>query len=881
MMVTLFSVSFTSCIDNEVSPVVEAIYGAQADLLAAQAGVQNAEAAYLLAQANAENAYAAWQTAQAAQVAAVTAGIVADNAYEALQHEQDLRALVASTDLAVENAQNALALAQVQFEADMAAAIAAMEAAGAQVAVGYAIDYRNAMWVVNNLKSDKLALEGTLANKQLMLNGSVTWEFYLEGLNSDLSDLNASVAAKQAAIAAYEAYLLDPNTPEAQITAMEAQIAALEEANHDMDVQIEVINNQIQDVFIQMGETSDVINQHNFWTGVLNFHEGLKEGYENDNIALQEDIDDWQLALDDYPAAIEAAELAVSDAEIAQTAAQTAVDDAIDAIGVEILPAAMAGNDAIDPAVTLYEILWNADLAVADAQADFDALELEVNALFGTFQAAIDALALAQSNFDAGIDAIELAVTDAQTDLDNAELAWTAANNYYLSKKSIFEGAPSGLTWFDQTTPLGGSVAESFPAFPNTRIGIHTDAIATSYAYVTGWVEAPVGTWTATTISAGMVTAIPGTAFTYTGPELSATMPSVSAATGFYVELEADDLSETNADLLDDAVAKLGNDIAVDPVLGDLALLTTDAYSVVWNAQLALLEAQDVLANFGTAKDDAYAVYIYQKGLYENQVDLMNAAQTALDDAEAAQGTAGSAGPPVVLPSGALGDIANAEAALGAIIMPAPLAGDDAIDPAETLYEVLWNADLAVLDAEAALAALEVCDATCLQSNIDDANDEIAQNNLLIAEEVLLIAHVQADLDGIEVAYQAALSAPLNAALFVEFLELVHSRSALQDQQDANDIMADQLQDVIDAMGNGNLDSIQTLIDDCNDAIAILLGQIEAKEVQIAQGEVSVELLNAEIANIQAQIATLTVRIANAQAIADKYKALMDAALAS
>jgi len=788
MMVTLFSVSFTSCIDNEVSPVVEAIYGAQADLLAAQAGVQNAEAAYLLAQANAENAYAAWQTAQAAQVAAITAGIVADNAYEALQHEQDLRALVASTDLAVETAQNALALAQVQFQANMAAAIAAMEAAGAQIAVGYAIDYRNAMWVVNNLKSDKLALEGTLANKQLMLNGGVTWEFYLEGLNSDLSDLNASVAAKQAAIAAYEAYLLDPNTPEAQITAMEAQIAALEEANHDMDVQIEVINNQIQDVFIQMGETSDVINQHNFWTGVLNFHEGLKEGYENANIALQVDIDLWQSALDDYPAALAAFELALSDAETAQAdadaaegVANTALDDA---------------NDVLSAAQTVLSDL-NAELAFLDASYN------------DPVTGAIAVYADAQDTYDAGLPAAEAAVDAAELALAAGEAAVSAAQIDYNAKLAAFELNPTGFVW---------------TAGPNGALGLHADATTATDSYRE--VNSGDNGVLALSLSAGAGIDKTGTYGTYAAFLADATAGTL--APGDYYNVGGDDVAQgTNAERLNAAVATL-----------------TAAQDAIAGLEADVTAAELALTNFTQIWLDAKAAFEAQRDLYNGQVTLVADAQADVDAAQA-------------------------------IVDAAQIVWDDAVI-------ALDEADIALAEAQDDLDAfLLLPDEDGLAVLISDANDTKAQNNLLIAEEVLLIAHVQADLDGIEVAYQAALSAPLNAALFVQFLELVHSRSALQDQKGANNIMADQLQDVIDAMGNGNLDSIQTLIDDCNDAIAVLLGQIEAKEVQIAQGEVSVELLNAEIANIQAQIATLTVRIANAQAIADKYKALMDAALAS
>ena len=84
MLTALFSTSFTSCIDNEVDPIVETIYAAQADLIAAQAAVQNAEAALRLARAAAAQAQADLLTAQANQVDAITAGIEADNAFKAV-----------------------------------------------------------------------------------------------------------------------------------------------------------------------------------------------------------------------------------------------------------------------------------------------------------------------------------------------------------------------------------------------------------------------------------------------------------------------------------------------------------------------------------------------------------------------------------------------------------------------------------------------------------------------------------------------------------------------------------------------------------------------------------------------------------------------------
>jgi len=106
MITTLFSASFTSCIDNEVSPVVEAIYEAQADLIAAQSAVQNAQASFISAQADNEQAQAALLLAQADAAAALAQG--------------ELAVMLAQAGLT--DAQAALVMAQSASLADLTAA---------------------------------------------------------------------------------------------------------------------------------------------------------------------------------------------------------------------------------------------------------------------------------------------------------------------------------------------------------------------------------------------------------------------------------------------------------------------------------------------------------------------------------------------------------------------------------------------------------------------------------------------------------------------------------------------------------------------------------------------------------------------------------------
>ena len=303
MLTTLFSVSFTSCIDNEVSPVVEAIYAAQADLIAAQAGVQNAEAALLLAQAQSEEAQAAYTAAQTAQVEAYTAGIEEDNAYQALLHEQYLLELVAQTNLDVANAENALALAQVQFESDMAAAVAAMEAAGAQLAVGYAWDYAGAMQHANSLMQDLLGAKADLANAQLMQNGNVSWEFYLAQMQGNVATAIAAKADLETAIADMEAYIADPTTTEAIISGLKEQNLAYHDAIDAKNIEMQEQFNKIMAIYDENFVRDEFVLRYEEAQSDLAYAKAEKQDRLDWIEAAQGDIALWETQLADYPAA--------------------------------------------------------------------------------------------------------------------------------------------------------------------------------------------------------------------------------------------------------------------------------------------------------------------------------------------------------------------------------------------------------------------------------------------------------------------------------------------------------------------------------------------------------------------------------------------------
>jgi hypothetical protein len=849
MMTILFSVSFTSCIDNEVSPLVEAIYEAQADLIAAQANVQNAEASLLLAQAQAEQAQADYIAAQTAQVEVETAGMEADNAYEAAQREQYLLQLVAQTNLNVANAENALALAQVAFETQMAAAIAAMEAAGAELAVTYAGKYALAMADANNLMQQLLGAKANLASAELMQTGGVSWEYYLAQLEGQVAIKMAAKANLELAIADMEAYIADPSTPEAIISGLKAQNQAYHEAMDAKEIEMQVQYNKIMAIYQENGVRNEIddrifdsLDEHNYAVGE-----------KNDRLAwisdAEDDIEGWELALTNYPAALAALQLTKDNATTAKNTAQSVYN---------------AANSA--------QITANDAQIAADAALTF--LEGELAQLYAALQTAANTLASEQATYDTGIVGATTANNTAIADVTAAEGALATAQSNYTYWKSVFEANPAGSTWFDEVTVLGTPTAGA-DGYPNTMIGNHNDAIATSYRRVLTWVEGPAGEFYPATYAATSVATIPADnlpAEDYEEFTTAAYPNGINTGTPttiFYVEVENDDVSETNVNIFNAMVAALGDENIFDnpPVLGDSPYLTGDAYANLWDAQLAQLVTQDYLDNFGNDLAAAQADYDYWKNLYENELALLDAAQATLDAANATLVAANTA-------------LANALTALNLAIT-------------------------AELNAIAALNAFLVCDDECIQASIDAALLDIAAWTLYISNaqpiidaKYAVVASLLDELTEAGVTYTFTVEADgtgtlvitnygvlsslypdIHAAIIAEWQAYWVMEQELEALDNAHDLNAN----LISAYGwwADDLADLANELADLKDDLANVIYDIEVAEQALASAQVNEMAAEAYISYLEALVTTLEQRHANTLAIAAKYKALMDAALAS
>ncbi|MDP2069495.1 MAG: hypothetical protein Q8K04_11110 [Lutibacter sp.] len=998
MLTALFSVTFTSCIDNEVSPLVEAIYEAQADLIAAQAGVQNAEAALLLAQANAENAQATYTASLTAQVNAETAGIIAFNAYEAAQRTQWLLELVAETNVAVAAAQHDLQIAQAQFNIDMAALTAQMQAAGANLAVGYAYDYMYAMQVVNSLKGEKLTKQGQLALAELYLKAGTpetTWALYLAGLNTKLSTEQAKVTAAQAAIVTLNTAKANPTAIETQLAGLKTQKATLEArkvqlvglialAEQNRLTAQKAVDDAVAFMADPAGPYATTKASLATWkanytadslaiktqTANVTLHTNAINSYDATYTALKGDVNTALGVIGWKPMTTDALVIANPYVGVATSPASGRLKDIADvtaAIGsYGTAPVYVYGGMSNDvprtgaAALTAYGKLWNADLALLKFEADFAELTASYNA-------AAAELAVQQAAFDGSTYTADLAT--ANTNYNTALTARNNAQTAYNTAKTAFELAPAGSVVTD-----GPGLASDVDAWFNTiQFDLGNTGLeglgATTYMQVTSWRETTIGsglyvpaTFAATkystaTLATKVTALIADAAYSiddntdiYIWNDLAGTMPfddynqattsanysadasaissTVPAMTqlalptaAVFVEVESDDISIPTLWTFNVATNKLGtNSFASRSYTSDglpksgsntwTAVLTftdTDAgYLSTWNGSGVMgapdtLTAQAALWNMGLelakkqyafdtgsdALNDAKDDFAYQKELFDLGLTTRANLQGAVDAAKVVLGKVTTSTPA----SGLLGDLELLNAKLGLTtpidysflsrLLSADKLTTSTTGAFYTVGTVKTLTDYAMLfNARKDFNALVSVSKAAHQTMLAAAQAALTTATREAAEDLIFIAKYTADLAALQAQYDALIVTPLYAALNVTLVNATQAKAALVAEDAAATISISSLTTLIAALQT-TVPNYTQLIADQNLIITNANAEILATQIAISKGNVDLAALQANVQNLKDQIAVLTIRIANAQAIADKFKALMTAALAS
>ncbi len=771
----LIGSSFTSCVENTIPDEVVAIYDGQASLLAAQAALLEAEA-------NAANAAAAVSSAQAAFEQARTAAQVIANSYNQANNEillaaaqANLAAQIASDAADLADQQAALAQRIADDAADAALAAEQLAALIAQnnvdndtaIATLEALIAQNAIDAANAQE----ALANTIAQNALALATAQENLDNMTALNAiNLADLEAALEAvlAQAVIDA-----------EMAILNLEAAQAAHAIAMAALANDLALINDDLLDTYfayyttyatmLNAAQTAEIGAQMNILTQIganaldVESDEQAIAGFNNDlaiatgakadleerktileasiaagtqigdNTAkaasLQADIDAIDAQLIDLNVQI----LELTQGETAQGAAIAAMIADLGLAGLEQefltlktalavkvanLAAEVALNETnVEDIEAWTEAITNYDATTTALTAAIDDVDTEI--AFATSQSAAaviaataaaaatataDAAATAAANAVtaavADLAALETDVTTAQADVNAAAQTWedakaalaasttqaavdaavivvASAQAAYDVARANFDDQSSAVTWGP------GPDGEAGIQDPNSIVAVETYKVITSIS-VTG--VAPNEVYTAT----------------YSEP----TTLNITAG-GNLMDPTAVDNTTSNGDWYEFGL----DDVATN----DLAEFQA-ATGALDQAKADLVIANDANVDLSAAVTTAQAAYEAAVNLYENAEAIVATQQGVIATAAAAANTA------------------NTAAAAAAVAQAA--ADLDALSKANHILNANDDKD----DATAALAAHKAKTVEDYASDIQNANVNILQRDIIIAEMVIAIA---------------------------------------------------------------------------------------------------------------------------------------------
>jgi len=410
------------------------------------------------------------------------------------------------------------------------------------------------------------------------------------------------------------------------------------------------------------------------------------------------------------------------------------------------------------------------------------------------------------------------------------------------------------------------------------------------------------------------------------------TIPDASVAAGLstsgspdvlgqiYIEVESDDTSLTNLQTFNIATNMLGNndfsardfdivtpnylvdtaddsatyDVSPDAITGKdnttSIIEASDeftAYAVLWNAQLAVAIAQDA---FDTGEDGLIAAqeaFDYQKELFDvgvaNLAVLKSTMDTASDDKDAAEEAVDDAW--VALgQSFAEGEVGDTPREVGDAVPTDSL----------TLSEVLYNAEI-VLDThlDTDVATYEGWIVT-KEDNIATWEAENVKLQVLIDAQYAVVAELLGELTAIGVEYtfevdddglgQFTVTNDLSGNYTDLSAEIIAANKVLWDIDQEIAIVQDKrtMANALISQWDSSYDTfVNTTIPGLESSLVIAQTDLAKAEAALALAENEETAATANIAYLQALIDTYLGRHANALAIAAKYKALLDAALAS
>jgi len=211
-----------SCVDNVVSPQVEAIRTQQVEWMKAKTATETANAAIKALEASYKKSSDSLTLLVTASNYNVT---IAQNVTNLKRAEAEL----AAQDLALKNALNALALAVAK--------------SGDDLALEYYTNYAAQSGTLSGLNASRLTTQGLIATQNILLaSNTLGGTLFLDNFKKDKQVLidadNVTLLAQKAALASLNSVVADP-------TSVQTEINALEKTNHDLEISKDKLNSDL------------------------------------------------------------------------------------------------------------------------------------------------------------------------------------------------------------------------------------------------------------------------------------------------------------------------------------------------------------------------------------------------------------------------------------------------------------------------------------------------------------------------------------------------------------------------------------------------------------------------------------------------------------
>lgn len=428
------AISTVSCVDNEVSPQVEAIREQQVEWMKAKTGTE-------LALAEMKKAETAYQIAETARENALTAGILelnafdkADNVWKLKTKELLYTTAVADNAADVKEAEERLAKADLNLKEalnDLALAVAASKDDQAQM---YYANYAAEANKLSNLYTQRLNLQSSIANNTFVLSTDTgTLNNFLKVTQIDIDSDKALLVSQKAALATLKAVIADP-------TSIETEINTLNSANITLNASKDKLN--VEEVKAT-NERNVAQTVYSVGTAIIVKMEGYKSSLNNVELAIatqDKTIIDEQKDLSDALSILVAEKLVLTNAQAVYTEKKAFFDARVTVhVSAKATKAQTLSTLKLKEAATVSaQLKFDEDNSVANATALSNA-QLAENTALTADTTAQNNLDIATTNMNAAAvpyQTAKLAVSIAENNVDTAQSNATQADADLLAAKN-------------------------------------------------------------------------------------------------------------------------------------------------------------------------------------------------------------------------------------------------------------------------------------------------------------------------------------------------------------------------------------------------------------------------------------------------------------